>query len=76
VVLFAKKTGRRVLAEGVESSSQMNVLRAMGVSYAQGYLIAKPMPVESFTEWARRWAIRQPSTAPLADAGKVVMLAT
>jgi diguanylate cyclase len=76
VVLFAKKTGRRVLAEGVETSSQMNVLRAMGVSYAQGYLIAKPMPVESFTEWARRWAIRQPSTAPLADAGKVVMLAT
>jgi EAL domain-containing protein (putative c-di-GMP-specific phosphodiesterase class I) len=58
VVLFAKKTCRRVLAEGVETSSQMNVLRAMGVSYAQGYLIAKPMPLERFGEWASRWAIQ------------------
>lgn len=36
--------GRRVVAEGVETQSQLEVLRVLGCDSAQGYLIGRPMP--------------------------------
>ena len=38
--------GRRVVAEGIETAEQLSVLRDMGVDAGQGYLLARPMPVE------------------------------
>lgn len=39
---FAFKTGCRLIAEGVESDGEANVLRRLGVEYGQGYLFGKP----------------------------------
>lgn len=55
VVHFARKTERLVLAEGVEHLSQMAWLHAAGVNYVQGYHVGRPMPVNEFLMWARRW---------------------
>jgi len=37
-----------VIAEGVETEGQRALLMAVGCEYVQGYLYAKPMPVEAF----------------------------
>lgn len=37
-----------VLAEGVETTDQADYLKSIGCIYMQGYLFAKPMPVEEF----------------------------
>ena len=39
---FAKSTGARLVAEGVESETEAEVLRAAGVPLLQGYLFGKP----------------------------------
>ncbi|WP_461481043.1 putative bifunctional diguanylate cyclase/phosphodiesterase [Porticoccus sp.] len=38
-----------VIAEGVETELQHNILQTLGCNYFQGYYFHKPMPVESFT---------------------------
>jgi EAL domain-containing protein (putative c-di-GMP-specific phosphodiesterase class I) len=43
--------GISVLAEGVETPGQADILRAMGCDEAQGYLFAKPMPLDSLLGW-------------------------
>jgi EAL domain-containing protein (putative c-di-GMP-specific phosphodiesterase class I) len=41
---FAMETGMLVVAEGIETTSQLSVLTALGVSLGQGYLLGKPEP--------------------------------
>uniref|UniRef100_E6PTW6 EAL domain-containing protein n=1 Tax=mine drainage metagenome TaxID=410659 RepID=E6PTW6_9ZZZZ len=36
--------GVRVVAEGVETPEQAQVLVAMGCGHVQGYVVARPMP--------------------------------
>ncbi|MCR7343750.1 EAL domain-containing protein, partial [Pseudomonas aeruginosa] len=36
-----------IVAEGVETPEQCDYLAARGVDYLQGYLIGRPMPLES-----------------------------
>jgi predicted signal transduction protein with EAL and GGDEF domain len=35
-----------VIAEGVETNEQMQLLREMGCDFAQGYLMSKPVALE------------------------------
>ena len=44
--------GLQVVAEGVETSTQLDELRAMGCDLAQGYLFGTPMAADAF---AARW---------------------
>lgn len=46
VVSLGKDLGLRLLAEGVETPQQLEWLRQAGCDLAQGYFIAKPMPIE------------------------------
>jgi PAS domain S-box-containing protein len=46
IVAIARQFGHRTIAEGVESAGVMDVLRAEGVDYAQGYFVGRPRPVE------------------------------
>ena len=36
------------VAEGIETDSQIELLKALGCDRLQGYLIGKPMPAEDF----------------------------
>jgi EAL domain-containing protein (putative c-di-GMP-specific phosphodiesterase class I) len=40
-----------VVAEGVETTDQLDELRRLGVRHAQGYLWSKPIPAESIPPW-------------------------
>ena len=46
IVAMAHRLGLKVIAEGVETEGQQALLMAAGCEYVQGYLYAKPMPIE------------------------------
>ncbi|HEY4451288.1 MAG TPA: EAL domain-containing protein [Solirubrobacteraceae bacterium] len=46
VVALARAFGLRTVAEGVEDAPALEMLRDLGVDFAQGYHIARPAPVE------------------------------
>ncbi len=48
---LAHNLGLVVVGEGVEGVPQMRALEALGCDFAQGFHIAKPMPVDKFMEW-------------------------
>jgi EAL domain-containing protein (putative c-di-GMP-specific phosphodiesterase class I) len=48
IVVMAHKLGIKVIAEGVETTQQRDMLAAAGCDYAQGYLFDRPMPAEKF----------------------------
>ncbi len=56
IIVMASKLGLEVVAEGVETQEQNDLLIQSGCRYAQGYLHARPMPIEALTDWlaARR----------------------
>ena len=56
MVSMAKHLGHRVVAEGVETGSVLDLLRPMGCDEAQGYVYARPLPPLEFVAWLKgRW---------------------
>jgi EAL domain-containing protein (putative c-di-GMP-specific phosphodiesterase class I) len=43
----------RIIAEGIETPAQHEVLSAMGCQYGQGFLFSRPMPVADAERWLR-----------------------
>jgi diguanylate cyclase len=50
-VALAHALGLRLVAEGVEDDATRRMLARLGCDVAQGYLIARPMPVADFLRW-------------------------
>ena len=48
IIVMAHKLGIQVIAEGVETEKQKDLLTAAGCDYAQGYLFSRPVPAEEF----------------------------
>lgn len=49
-----ERTSLQIVAEGVESPLQAEVLRNAGVQWGQGYLFSPPLSVEEFTAYFER----------------------
>ncbi|WP_372732113.1 putative bifunctional diguanylate cyclase/phosphodiesterase [Novosphingobium sp.] len=47
-IYLASGLNMRVIAEGVETEQQADILRAAGCHKLQGYLFGRPMPIEEF----------------------------
>jgi len=43
VVMLARSLGLTITAEGIETSEQLDRVRALGCDFAQGYLFARPL---------------------------------
>jgi EAL domain-containing protein (putative c-di-GMP-specific phosphodiesterase class I) len=50
LVVFARDTGSCIIAEGVETASELNILQSIGVQKAQGFFLGRPL---SFDEAAK-----------------------
>jgi diguanylate cyclase (GGDEF)-like protein/PAS domain S-box-containing protein len=48
IIVMAHKLGLKVIAEGIETEQQKELLIAAGCDYGQGYLFAKPLPAIEF----------------------------
>ena len=56
VLQLAKIMGITVIAEGIESEAQRQILCAMECRYGQGFLFCKPLAVEQFETHILRWS--------------------
>lgn len=50
---FAEETGTAIVAEGVETESEIKTLRDLGVTKVQGYFIGRPMPLSQAAQICR-----------------------
>lgn len=48
MIFMAKKLGIELIAEGIETLEQANMLKSLGCTDMQGYYFYKPLPVEEF----------------------------
>ncbi|WP_052700462.1 putative bifunctional diguanylate cyclase/phosphodiesterase [Methylocucumis oryzae] len=49
-ISLGKKLGLEIVAEGVETLAQLEILRQLDCEYAQGYYISKPVPKAEFID--------------------------
>jgi diguanylate cyclase (GGDEF)-like protein len=59
VIGLADSFNRKVIAEGVETTEHGLVLLMSGCNEAQGYGIARPMPISDFTKWISNYRPNQ-----------------
>ena len=59
IISMAHKLGLEVIAEGVETGQQRDLLINANCDYAQGYLFSRPIPPEEFEIWMtdRNWGL-------------------
>ncbi|MFD0482718.1 putative bifunctional diguanylate cyclase/phosphodiesterase [Kineococcus sp. GCM10028916] len=50
---LAHHLGLRVVAEGVEDTGTLELLRGLGIEESQGYLHSRPVPAGEFLRWLR-----------------------
>lgn len=51
IIVMAKKLNIAVVAEGIETNEQQQLLTKFGCHYGQGYYIAKPMPYDELLSY-------------------------
>jgi EAL domain-containing protein (putative c-di-GMP-specific phosphodiesterase class I)/FixJ family two-component response regulator len=52
---MAQQLHLSVVAEGVETREDWDLLRELGCDAAQGYFIARPMPATDLSKWIAQW---------------------
>jgi EAL domain-containing protein (putative c-di-GMP-specific phosphodiesterase class I) len=70
MVNFASRIGATIVAEGVERDEERAVLRELGVTYGQGYLFSRPMPLVAAQQHLLGVATRREPVARAARLGK------
>ena len=66
LIVFARETGSTIVAEGVETQSELEALRLLGANKVQGYLLGRPVTLQDAVALVERVA-----TSPVDGAGMV-----
>lgn len=69
VVKLARTFGLQTVAEGIETAEQLEQLRTIGVDFAQGYFLARPLDTGAMDAYLRRAARSPAGAAPMAGDG-------
>ncbi|MET0647659.1 MAG: EAL domain-containing protein [Pyrinomonadaceae bacterium] len=51
IITLARNLGMQVVAEGVETARQGDLLRGLGCEYAQGYFFSRPLDPDAAARW-------------------------
>jgi predicted signal transduction protein with EAL and GGDEF domain/FixJ family two-component response regulator len=62
IIALARSLSLRVIAEGVESLRQMEVLHRLGCTVMQGFLFSRPIPPDDIEKWLEQTVL--PRKAP------------
>ncbi len=57
IIKLAHAFNMRIVAEGVEDTKTLTILKTFGCDYMQGYVAAKPMPHSQFIKWLEEYRI-------------------
>jgi predicted signal transduction protein with EAL and GGDEF domain/DNA-binding response OmpR family regulator len=76
IMALSRSLGLRVVAEGVETLRQMEVLHRLGCSVMQGFLFSRPIPADDVETWLKQtilprqapWIVRAAEVAPFPAA--------
>jgi diguanylate cyclase (GGDEF)-like protein len=71
VIRLGHNLGMQVVAEGIESADVLSSLQDAECDLAQGFHIARPMPLEQLGEWLRKRASDRSVSPPEPPAGRV-----
>lgn len=63
IVQMAHELGYQVVAEGIETEDERELLKQMNADYLQGYLFCRPLPIPDFEAWCAGARHRAPSSA-------------
>lgn len=66
IISMAESLNLKVIAEGVDTETQLGLLAAMGCNAAQGYFISKPLAKDDFMTWMLEQ--KNPGPPPLPAA--------
>lgn len=55
IVEMASQYKREIIAEGVETRKQFELVKEMGCGFGQGYLFAQPMPIEELKHFIEQY---------------------
>ena len=55
IITMAHSFGLQVIAEGVETPEQMDLLQELGCDVIQGYYISRPIPIDRFMAFRRTY---------------------
>ena len=66
VLSVAHALGLRVVAEGVETAAQRDILGELGCDELQGYLFARPLAAGQVLDWVAARQAARPAEAALA----------
>lgn len=53
IIIMAHKLGLKVIAEGIETEQQRQLLIEAGCDFGQGFLISKPLPADEFIKFLK-----------------------
>ncbi len=57
ITVLGHSLGMRVVAEGIETTAQLEAVKALGIDQFQGYLLGKPLPPEQFEALAKSFEL-------------------
>lgn len=55
LIAMAHSLGLKVVAEGIETETQLRILQEMGCNYGQGFFFTHPLRASAFQEWYQLW---------------------
>ncbi|MFT6268849.1 MAG: diguanylate cyclase (GGDEF)-like protein [Alphaproteobacteria bacterium] len=66
IIKLAHKLSVKVVAEGIETSAQLEILKAFSCDIGQGYLLARPMTVPKLLLWYQDYQLANTKHLPLS----------
>ena len=70
MIAFARDTGSRIIAEGVERQGELETLRSIGVKKVQGYLLGRPMDFDGAMKALAKLSKRDEAAASKIQDGR------